>query len=276
MREMLEDEDFDQCHRWGEGDSFSLLIPGESSASRRCLPLWGWCEASFRYRISYNPADEETLDSIAYDIFGDTDGQVLVVSTYRGPDSRGARGWPGPPHASEVPMHLVDSAKRRNVENWVFDGIAPVACRWDHFAGRDLTQHLDGASVVDSPSDMPSAVQKLADDEIDDVTWGWDSRGIDIDDTPRLVARFDRSDSRRGSDHWGLLFDADVDGRDFALVVTLRATPRDQFDTRCRVAYADEIARAAEEFGPRQGLVRLLARRVFDRATPGLQGSISF
>ena len=268
---------------WTAGDRWSLSIPEEDSMALMVLPLWGMCEATWCYRVACEPADEETIDVMTYDVFRNVDGEVLVVSGYRGRDARsdgdfiedrGVRVWVAPPRAAEPPAHLVDSGGRAQVEDWVFNGIAPVETRWNRTVEMGLASRLERAEVVE-PNAVIHSVMRRVKRFLEDRTWSWKSRDVDVADTPRFAGRF-IGDNCGGDPRWGLVYDAAASDEEFLVIVTVGTGSARGEEIDGRLAYGDEVDRAISEHGETEGLKRVVARRVYDRYGASLAGSVSF
>ena len=270
-------------HEWGDGDDYRLLIPDDDSPTAMMLPVWGWATARHCYRVEYAPGQIDALDTIAFDVFERDDGRVLIVNTTLGHEKRSGddrdstfsgRVWEGPGRAAEPPIDLVDSGRRSDIDEWLFDDLAAVKTRWLVTDEMVLDDRITQARAV-LPEEVPEVVRRTAERRIGDHYFSRQQRDVSIDDEPRFAAQFPLSEPQQQTGRWGLAYDGTSGDETFLLIVVATVTPAD-LEAEDSIAYADELESAIDDHGESGGLLRVVGRRVFDRFEKSLEAEVSF
>ena len=272
-----------RSYQWGKADLFELKVVDKALPTTMLLPLWGWEVATYCYRLTYAPIDADTIDLITYDIFQNEKGRVLVVCGFEGRDefeqgdfnhSQGGSAWEAPARAVEPPQHLVDEGGRRDIEDWIFDGIVAPELRWTQMTEMNVENRLDGATAVDF-KELPAAVRIQAAECLENQRWSWQQRNIEIDDVPRLAAHFSAPPQCEGADRWGVAYQARAAAERFWFLLNFSPGPNRGVLAECRVAFRDEID--ADGAGDQdQALLAALCRRAHDPYSATLDSDIPF
>jgi hypothetical protein len=275
-------------HRWRQGDVFELLVPRHEEPRAMMLPVWGWAEAVYRYRLLWRPEDADTIDEMAFDIFEGPGGRVLVVQTSDGFEDRvdgvcgdymqdrGSQVWEAPARVAEPPRHLVDVGTRSDVQNWLVDGVAPVMARWAISVDMSATGLIEQASVLDV-EELSDWLIEAAERGYDEATFGWPQRNITVSKTPRMVAHYPSGRYRSGNGTtWAFAWDGCVAEQDFLLVFFCEKTKFNELEQRAQVVWGREVEQAITAKGEEDGLLALIGWQLFDWHAATLDTSIPF
>ncbi len=275
-------------HRWRHGDIFELLVPPDEAPQVMMLPVWGWAEAIYRYRLLWRPEDTDTIDEMAFDVFEGPGGRVFVVHSCDGfndrvdgvcgdyMQDRSTQVWEAPARVAEPPRSLVDIGTRSDVQNWLVDGVAPIIARWASTVDMSATGLIEEASVVDH-GELSDWLLEAAEWIYEEATFGWSQRDIIVSDTPRMVAHYPAGRYRRGTGAtWAFAYDGCVADQNFLLVLFCEKSRAGELEQRAQVVWAEDIEQAVGARGEEDGLLALIGWQLFDWHAATLESAIPF
>ncbi|AWV91037.1 hypothetical protein [Bradymonas sediminis] len=283
--EILEapEEAWAEEYEWSEGERFELKVPQDRSARVMLLPLWGWVRVVYRYRFTWHVADADTIDRIDADVFEGPGGRVLVVAQYDGVEEElpfgeddythnsGANVWEAPARVAEVPLELVDVGGRREFQNWLLDGVAPVASHWHRSRDIGIDARFEKVSVVD-PAELADWLVEAATELKEELGLGWRTRDISVADAPRMVVHYPDGRFQIGAvAAWALGYEGRVGGVDFMMVLVFERWRSGKLRQHGQMVWGDAIEAVVDAYGE-EGLARLLTGVLFERNAWKLQG----
>lgn len=272
-------------HVWSGVERFELKVPQDQSARVMLLPLWGWARVVYRYRFTWHVADADTMDRIDADVFEGPAGRVLVVQQYDGVEEEvpfgkgdythncGGNVWEAPARVAQVPLELVDIGERRAFQNWLLDGVAPVASYWHRSRDVGIDARFEDVSVVE-PAELADWLVEAAAELKKELGFGCGLRDISVADAPRMVVHDPSGRFQVGAvAAWALGYEGRVGGVDFMMVLVFERWRGGKIRKHGQVVWGDEVNAALDAHGE-EGLARLLTRELFDRNASTLDGMV--